>query len=72
MFNLNLNMYTMHNNTNFMCNKTSSYRFALHILQLQDLKNLQKHVKFSRVVIDKGVNIRILHMNNIHRDNSTA
>ena len=62
----------MHNNTNFMCNKASSYCFALNILQLQDLKNLQKHIKFSSVIIYKGVNIGSLHMTNLHRDNSTA
>jgi len=72
LFILNLNMYTMHNNTNFMCNKASSYCFALNILQLQDMKNLQKHIKFSSVVIYKGVNIRSLHMTNLHRDKPTA
>jgi len=72
LFILNLNMYTMHNNTNSIDNTSLSYCFALVILQLQDLKNLQKHITFSSVVIYKGVYIRCLHMTNIHRDNSTA
>ena len=62
----------MHNNTNFMCNMALSYWFALNILQLLDLKNLQKHITFSSVVIYKGVNNRSTHMTNLHRDNSTA
>jgi uncharacterized protein (UPF0128 family) len=61
-FILNWNMYTTHNNTNFKCNKAISYCFALNILQLQKLINLQKHIKSFSVVIYKEDNIRRLHI----------
>jgi len=53
LFILNFNMYTMHNNTNFIGNMALSYCFALNILQLQDPKNLQKHITFSSVLFLK-------------------